>query len=102
VGGGCGMKDLAYFIGSCFEEDECESMESFILDFYFKELKNALKVRNLEDTFDILEIENSWRDMYHFAWVDFYRFLKGWSPGRWNNNSYSERLTREVIEKIKN
>ena len=39
VGGGCGMKDIAYFIGSCLYEDECEKMEQELLDLYFAALK---------------------------------------------------------------
>jgi len=38
IGRGCGMKDVAYFIGSCLNEDECESMESQLLDYYFSVL----------------------------------------------------------------
>ena len=33
-----------------------------------------------------------------FAWADFHRFLKGWSPSHWKINDYSERITRGVIE----
>ena len=29
VGGGCGMKDLAYFVGSCMAERECAKYEQF-------------------------------------------------------------------------
>ena len=35
VGGGCGMKDVAYFIGSCLNEKDCERLEAKILDTYF-------------------------------------------------------------------
>ncbi|MEM1223875.1 MAG: phosphotransferase, partial [Verrucomicrobiota bacterium] len=42
VGRGCGMKDLVYFIGSCFDEDACAKMETEILDLYFSKLKTAL------------------------------------------------------------
>ncbi|MEM1123996.1 MAG: phosphotransferase, partial [Bacteroidota bacterium] len=37
VGGGCGMKDVAYFIGSCLHEADCERLEHQILDTYFAE-----------------------------------------------------------------
>jgi hypothetical protein len=90
VGGGCGMKDVAYFIGSCLDEKACERLEAQILDTYFEHLQGALKERN-----DALEAE--WRSLYRVAWADFHRFLKGWSPGHWKINSYSERVTAEVI-----
>jgi len=98
VGGGCGMKDVAYFVGSCLYEDECESMEEEILDVYFTALKRALIKKKSQYNPD--EVEASWRSLYHVAWTDFHRFLKGWSPGHWKINSYSERLVREVVSNL--
>jgi hypothetical protein len=93
VGGGCGMKDVAYFIGSCLDERACERMEAQILDTYFGFLQNALGERNEA-------LEKEWRALYRVAWADFHRFLKGWSPGHWKINSYSERVTVEVIKNL--
>jgi hypothetical protein len=93
VGGGCGMKDLAYFVGSCLNENECERLENQILDTYFEHLQANLKQKN-----EALEAE--WRNLYPVAWADFHRFLKGWSPGHWKLNSYSERLTQAVIKNL--
>tara|TARA_R110002050_G_scaffold183444_2_gene316877 strand:+ start:1400 stop:2347 length:948 start_codon:yes stop_codon:yes gene_type:complete len=93
VGGGCGMKDVAYFIGSCLNEKECERLEGKILDSYFEKLQGALPERHKD-------LENEWRSLYRLAWADFHRFLKGWSPGHWKINSYSERLTAEVIKNL--
>lgn len=93
VGGGCGMKDVAYFIGSCLSERECERLEAQILNTYFQHLQTALGESN-----DALEKE--WRSLYRFAWADFHRFLKGWSPGHWKINGYSERVTTEVINSL--
>lgn len=93
VGGGCGMKDVAYFIGSCLDERDCERLEAQILDTYFEFLQDSLKERN-----EALETE--WRSLYRVAWADFHRFLKGWSPGHWKLNSYSERVTAEVINSL--
>ena len=90
VGGGCGMKDIAYFIGSCLNESDCERLEAEILDTYFAHLQSALGERNEA-------LEKEWRSLYRVAWADFHRFLKGWSPGHWKINSYSERITAEVI-----
>ncbi|MFT4547680.1 MAG: aminoglycoside phosphotransferase (APT) family kinase protein [Verrucomicrobiales bacterium] len=96
VGGGCGMKDVAYFIGSCLGEQECESRESELLDGYFGALGAALRQRGVE----VDALEEEWRELYPVAWTDFHRFLKGWSPGHWKINSYSERLAREVVALI--
>ena len=93
VGGGCGMKDVAYFIGSCLNENECERLEGKILDTYFEYLQNEMKERNEA-------LEEEWRSLYRVAWADFHRFLKGWSPGHWKINSYSERVTAEVINSL--
>jgi hypothetical protein len=98
VGGGCGMKDVAYFIGSCLYEEECESQEVELLDIYFTALVESLKNRGKEDV--AKEIENEWRPLYRVAWADFHRFVKGWSPGHWKIHSYSERVTREVLESL--
>ncbi|MCL3781096.1 DUF1679 domain-containing protein [Prolixibacteraceae bacterium JC049] len=98
VGGGCGMKDVAYFVGSCMYEDDCEKHESAIIDFYFSELKEALTNRNSSISFP--ELEKEWRTLYHVAWADFHRFLKGWSPDHWKINSYSERVSRQVISAL--
>ncbi len=93
VGGGCGMKDVAYFVGSCLDERECERLEAPILDTYFEHLQNSLGEKN-----EALETE--WRSLYRVAWADFHRFLKGWSPGHWKINSYSEQVTTEVINSL--
>lgn len=98
VGGGVGMKDVAYFIGSCLYEDDCEKYEDKLLYFYFLELKAAIEKHKVEVDFE--ELESEWRELYQYAWTDFHRFLKGWSPGHWKINSYSERMASEVVEKL--
>ncbi len=98
VGGGCGMKDVAYFIGSCLYEDDCERLENDILNYYFKELKLALS--NLKEDVDFESLENEWRSLYAYALADFHRFLKGWSPGHWKINDYSEKVCRRIIQEI--
>lgn len=95
VGGGCGMKDVAYFIGSCLDEEECETHEQQILDAYFNHFRMATGIKN-----EVLETE--WRSLYRVAWADFHRFIKGWSPGHWKINSYSERVTNDVINHLLN
>jgi hypothetical protein len=96
VGSGCGMKDLAYFVGSCFGDADSEKFEQEILNSYFKELKKALK----DSSISFEALENEWREMYPIAWADFHRFVKGWSPGHWKINSYSEKITKKVISEL--
>jgi hypothetical protein len=98
VGGGCGMKDVAYFIGSCLDEDDCEKLEEKLLSIYFDALKNALMIN--QPTIDPDRVEHAWRPLYAVAWTDFYRFLKGWSPGHWKIHRYSERLSQHVVNSL--
>ncbi len=98
VGQGCGMKDLAYFIGSCFGEKECERQETQLLDLYFLKLRSALE--QCESPVDPDALETNWRSLYPFAWTDFHRFLKGWSPGHWKIHDYSERLSKDVLTQL--
>ena len=98
VGGGCGMKDLAYFVGSCFRDEVAERREDEVLNFYFKELRGF--VERTDNDICPEELEADWRSLYRVAWADFHRFMKGWSPGHWKLSDYSERVTREVIESL--
>lgn len=96
VGGGCGMKDVAYFLGSCLNEDECEARESELLSYYFQCLKKCMGGGSAI----FQDLEKEWRELYPVAWTDFFRFLQGWSPGHWKINSYSQRLAREVLQEL--
>jgi len=69
-------------------------LEAQILDTYFTHLHNALGNKTEA-------LEKEWRSLYPVAWADFHRFLKGWSPGHWKINSYSERITRAVIKELR-
>jgi hypothetical protein len=96
VGGGCGMKDVAYFLGSCLDDAQCESSIERLLDVYFEYLKQAMDACGKQVNSNALEAE--WRDLFPIAWVDFYRFLDGWMPGHWKINSYTRRLAIEVLK----
>ena len=98
VGGGCGMKDVAYFIGSCLYEEDCERYETELLDYYFAQLREALEQR--DSAVDLDALKQEWRALYPVAWSDFHRFMKGWSPGHWKVHSYSERIAREVVAQL--
>ena len=96
VGGGCGMKDVAYFLGSCLTEEECERYEQDLLDFYFKELRKALS----NSTIDPVALETEWRAMFPLAWTDFTRFLLGWMPTHQKVNGYSLKVMKYVLATI--
>ena len=98
VGGGCGMKDLAYFVGSCFRDEEAERRVEEVLDFYFRELEGFVERTGVQ--VDPADLESDWRYLFPVAWADFHRFMKGWSPGHWKLSDYSERVTREVIDSL--
>ena len=98
VGGGCGMKDVAYFISSCLDEDDSEHRAPELLDRYFELLGEALERAGKDVDFAALEAD--WRELYPVAWTDFYRFLQGWSPGHWKLHRYSERLANEVLTSL--
>lgn len=100
VGGGCGMKDVAYFISSCLDEDTSERLAPDLLDLYFELLAAALD--EVGKHVDFATLEADWRALYPVAWTDFYRFLQGWSPGHWKLHRYSERLAREVLASLDN
>jgi hypothetical protein len=98
VGGGCGMKDVAYCISSCLDESDCARHEGKLLAYYFRELKDAL-IRYGKSV-DGEAVEADWRALYPVAWTDFHRFLLGWSPG-WGHGHYSRRLARQVLDSLK-
>jgi thiamine kinase-like enzyme len=89
VGGGVGIKDVAYFLSSIYHEDELHNYESQCLDYYFNELTTITQNQEL-----VIE----WRALYPYAWADFYRFLKGWSPEHWKIHSYSELMKERVLQ----
>ena len=92
VGAGCGIKDVVYCLGSCFDERGCEKHAPELLDHYFSTLRKLLSA----DLFSDLEVE--WRRMYPMAWADFNRFLLGWCPGHQKLHRYSQLMTQRAIE----
>ena len=98
IGGGCGMKDVAYFIGSCLNEHQCQQQIPALLDYYFSTLKIALSMQG--KSVDVKAVELEWRMLFPIAWTDFHRFIKGWSPEHWKINSYSEKMAHDVIAQL--
>lgn len=95
VGGGCGIKDVAYFLGSCLDDQQCENCIPDLLDVYFEYLRIAIGSR--QQDIDIRALEVEWRNLFPIAWVDFYRFLDGWMPNHWKINDYTRRLSTHIL-----
>lgn len=98
VGGGCGMKDVAYFLGSCLSEAECLKQVDGLLDYYFLELEKAIQGSDIK--VDFVELQNEWKGLFAVAWVDFIRFLLGWMPTHQKVNGYNLGLVEEVLENL--
>ncbi|MCJ8312377.1 MAG: phosphotransferase [Saccharospirillaceae bacterium] len=152
IGKGVGVKDLAYFLGGCFEPSfyaegflnadgscslcadgscslcadgscslhaegslyaegskcagtKCEIVVNQYVDYYFEQLNTALKesakTSDKKSGKEFDQLEELWRDLFDIAWVDFQRFVKGWSPDHWKINNFSEQLKNNVLEKMK-
>lgn len=95
VGKGCGIKDVAYFISSCFAEEDCQHFEEELLNHYFNVLESAM-----DNHIDFQMVKQEWSVLYKYAWADLYRFLDGWSTGHWKMHGYSKQLTQAVIEEL--
>ena len=95
VGRGCGMVDLAYFIGSCMGEAEAKRRETEILQIYFEALKSALP-----DAIDKTALIADWTALYPVAWADFERFMRGWSPGHRKLTTYSDEVAELACTNI--
>lgn len=98
VGGGCGMKDVAYFLGSCLSSKECKIYEDELLDYYFSILKEAVQAQSTKINFQELEAE--WRKMYPVACTDFTRFMLGWMPTHQKVNRYNLKMMNEVLARL--
>lgn len=97
VGRGCGIKDVAYFLGSALSEIECQQHADALLEGYFFELRNNLALT--EHEFEQLEAE--WRELYCFAWADFHRFLMGWMPKHNKVNDYMYAMTGMALSRLR-
>jgi hypothetical protein len=99
VGGGVGVKDVAYLLNGCVAPRDCEALVPRYLDDYFREL--GLALAETGSIVDAGALEREWRALFPLAWVDFYRFLLGWAPGQLARDPYSERLTDDVLRRLK-
>jgi len=99
AGKGCGMKDVILLLSSCVPYQHCEQDVPALLDYYFRQLKQALSEH--KPHIEPQAVEDEWRPLYCIAWADFQRFMKGWSPTHWKINSYTEALTQQALLQLK-
>ncbi len=92
TGRGCGMKDVAYFLGSCLSDRQLETHADSLLDDYFKSLEQLLGASSTTQ-----QLESEWRALYCVAWTDFYRFLSGWMPTHRKINRYTRELAEQCL-----
>ena len=95
TGSGCGMQDVAYFLGSCLAENELQRHENQLLDGYFQALANELS--QFQPHIDPKRVEAEWRSLYSVSGADFHRFLSGWSPGHKKLTTYSASLVTRAL-----
>jgi hypothetical protein len=97
VGGGCGMKDVAYLL-SDHPAPHPELAEARHLDHYFAELRTALSAG--DSRVDAEALEREWRELYPIAYADFCRFLAGWAPGVWQSDAHAQSVVERVIRSL--
>ncbi|MCB9676452.1 MAG: phosphotransferase [Alphaproteobacteria bacterium] len=90
VGGGVGVQDLAYFLGSAFDDAQLEHVAERWVDAYFDALRGAGGGA----------AEAEWRALLPFAWADFERFLAGWAPEHWKRGGYADARTQEALDAL--
>lgn len=92
VGGGCGMKDVAYL---CSHDRDWQRH----LDTYFGHLRSALSDIEGREPIDADAVEAEGRALYPLALADFHRFLAGWSASRRTLEGYRETLRHPAVER---
>ncbi|MBM6552388.1 phosphotransferase [Marinomonas ostreistagni] len=101
VGGGVGVQDVAYFLGSCLTESQLTTHLDYLLEAYFSELSRCLVASG--ESPDLAEsVANAWQDLFAVAWADFHRFILGWSPQHKKNTPFSQALAQQGLAALGN
>lgn len=100
VGGGVGVQDLAYLLGSALPENELDKHLSYLLDHYFAELARKLMEQGESQAFAQSVVEE-WQMLFLIAWADFQRFIMGWAPTHHKNTTFSRDLTHQALTQLK-
>lgn len=93
VGGGCGMKDVAYWVSRAPDPANPDHLSR-----YFSTLRAALTAADPQRwSIPMLdELESEWRALYPVAWADYCRFLAGWAPSRRQDDLDREMIARAL------
>ncbi len=103
-GKGVGVKDLIYFLGSCFDNKGLYKYTENLTDRYFARF--IVRYQQLQEKWpkryadDAHCIEKEWRELICFAWADFERFLIGWSPSHKKLNDYSQVQSSKALKSL--
>lgn len=97
VGGGLGVQDLVYFLGTSIDGAILRKKggDEELLGYYHKELMQALNARNGVDA-KLFSLEVL-KEQFEVALVDWMRFMAGW--GRWGNAGWVESNVRKILKK---
>jgi hypothetical protein len=99
VGGGCGMRDLAYLLDCVLDEALDDTLTAKWLDAYFIAFARAMAMDSRKAHLTA-SVEAEWRGLFPVAWLDFQRFLQGWSPGYAHPTARLERRIRQELSKL--
>lgn len=97
AGGGCGMRDLAYLVDCVFDAAITDAAIGSVLGGYFEVFRAALAPGRASQAD---EIEAEWRALFPVAWLDFQRFLQGWSPAYARPSAGLEKRIRLELERM--
>ncbi|MGO2354424.1 MAG: phosphotransferase [Marinomonas foliarum] len=100
VGGGVGIQDLAYLLGSALSESELTENIDYLLEHYFSELGRELMAQGESQAF-AQEVVEEWQYLFPIAWADFHRFIMGWSPTHPKNTPFSQQLTDQALRQLR-
>lgn len=94
VGGGVGVRDVAYLIGGARREPALSREAERWHDHYFAALRRALAASEHPDP---AAVESEWRALLPVAYADFERFLAGWAPDHWKRSRYAEAQVARAL-----
>lgn len=92
VGRGPGVKDLVYFLAAVVPEDQAAHRLPALQQHYFAQLSAALGDRS-----DTAAIVAEWQALFAIAWLDYYRFERGWLGSGPADYPYSEACLQQFM-----
>ncbi|MFK7927270.1 MAG: phosphotransferase, partial [Myxococcota bacterium] len=101
AGGGVGVQDVAYFLGSCLGEAGLRASASGLLEAYFLSFRDALAARDPGGAGVLAhQVEREWRALWPVAWADFERFLAGWAPSHVKRTGFAAELSSRALAAV--